>query len=105
MRTLEVSGTHARSRSQQGVTQRTRTLSSRWAVHRNLQLSADWSHSSDERATASAQFLSGREIASAHALALLTPKLQLEASAGVADRGTTRETRQASVTLTWAFRR
>jgi len=105
MRTFELSGTHSRSRSQQGVTQRTRTLSSRWAVHRNLQLSADWSRSSDERATASAQFLSGREIASVHALALLTPKLQLDASAGMADRGTARETRQASVTLTWAFRR
>jgi hypothetical protein len=105
IRTFEVSGTTTRSHSQQGVIQRTRTFASRWSVHRNLQLSADWSRSSDERATASAQYLSGREIASVHALALLTPKLQLDASAGAADRGTARETRQASVTLTWAFRR
>ena len=74
-------------------------------VEPRVQLSADLSRSNDVRTTPGTQLVSGREIASAHVLAMLTRKIQLDASAGVADRDTPRENRQGTVTVTWAFGR
>lgn len=105
VRTLELTGITARTVGSRGARNDTRSLSARWAVHTNLQLMADWSRSSDQHATAGTQLVSGREIASVHVLALLTRKLQLDATAGAADRGGPRENRQATATLTWAFGR
>ncbi len=105
VRALELTGGAAATRGSQGARTTTRSAAARWAAHARLQLSADWSRSSDQRATTGAQPINGREIASLHALAAITRKVQLDAAAGVADRGGPRENRQATVTLTWAFGR
>lgn len=105
VRTLELTGTHATAVARGGSFTTTRTAGARWAAHARLQLSADWSQSNDTRSTPGVALVGGREIASAHILAMITRKLQLDAAAGVADRDTPRENRQATVTLTWAFGR
>jgi len=105
VRTLECSGSMASTRGRSGDRSTTRTATVRWAPVANLQATADWSRSSDLRTSNTAQSVNGREIVSVHLLALLTRKLQLDAAAGVAERGTARENRQGSVTMTWAFGR
>lgn len=105
VRTLECSGTTAATRGRSGERSTTRTATLRWAPMANLQATADWSRSSDQRTSNTAQAVAGREIVSVHLLALLTRRLQVDAAAGVAERGTARENRQGSVTLTWAFGR
>lgn len=102
---LELTGILSSAQARGGSHMTTRTASARWAAHPRLQLSGDWSRSNDERTLAGLQSISGREVASARLLALITRKLQLDASAGVADRGGPRENRQGTVTLTWAFGR
>jgi hypothetical protein len=105
VRALELTGTASDARGSLGAHTTTRSASTRWAAHAKLQLSADWSRSSDQRATSGSQPVNGREIASLHALALLNRKLQLDVAAGIADPVSARENRQATVTLTWAFGR
>ena len=105
LRAIELTGTTATTRVAGGARSWTRTAGMRWAARANVQITGDWSRSTDQRYTTGIQPVSGREIASAHALLLLTRKLQLDAAAGVADRGGPRENRQASMTLTWAFGR
>ncbi|MEQ1831979.1 MAG: hypothetical protein ABL977_02905, partial [Candidatus Eisenbacteria bacterium] len=105
VRTLELTGTTATAIARGGSYTNTHTAGARWAAHTRLQLSADWSRSNDARSTPGVALVGGREIASAHVLAMITRKLQLDAAAGVADHDTPRENRQATVTLTWAFGR
>ncbi len=105
VRTLEASGTTAATRGRSGDRSTTRTATLRWAPVANLQATADWSRSSDLRSSNTTQAVNGREIVSVHLLALLTRRLQVDAALGVAERGTPRENRQGSVTLTWAFGR
>ena len=105
LRSIELTGTTAMTRVAGATRVSTRTASMRWAARANLQLSADWSKSTDQRTASGSQGVSGREIASAHALLMLTRKLQMDAAAGVADRGGPRENRQGTLTLTWAFGR
>lgn len=102
---LELTGTTAAAVARGGASTTTHTAGMRWAAHARLQITGDWSRSSDARTTPGTQLVSGREIATAHVLALITRKLQLDAAAGVADRDSPRENRQATVTLTWAFGR
>lgn len=102
---LELSGTHATTVARGGLFLRTRSASGRWQPHPNLQCVADWSRNSDVRAITGISAVSGREVWSVRMLTLLTRKLQLEAAAGVADRGSPRENRQGTLTLTWAFGR
>jgi hypothetical protein len=102
---LELTGILSSAQARGGAHMTTRTASARWAAHPRLQFSGDWSRSNDERTLAGLQSISGREVASARLLALITRKLQLDATAGVADRGGPRENRQGTVTLTWAFGR
>ncbi len=83
----------------------TRLAGARWNPFARVQLAADWSKSDQSRTDSSAQPVSGREIASAHLLALLSRSLQLDASGSIADRGTARENRQMNVSLTWALGR
>jgi spore germination cell wall hydrolase CwlJ-like protein len=80
-------------------------LNVRWAPFTNLQATADWSRSNDRRNSAFAQSVTGREIVSLHVLALIGRRVQVDASAGMAERATPRENRQGSVTVTWAFGR
>ena len=105
LRTIELTGTTASAVARGGANTTTRTAGMRWWAHPKVQLMADWSRSNDARTTPGTQLVSGREIASAHVLAMLTRKIQLDASAGVADRDTPRENRQGTVTVTWAFGR
>lgn len=105
VRTLEASGTTAATRGRSGDRSTTRTATLRWAPIAHLQATADWSRSSDLRSSNTTQAVNGREIVSVHLLALLTRRLQVDAALGVAERGTPRENRQGSVTLTWAFGR
>ena len=102
---LELSGTTASTVAKGGLYSTTRSASGRWQPHASVQLVADWSRNSDLRAAVGTQAVTGREVWSLHALALVTRKLQLDAAAGVADRGTERENRQGTLTLTWAFGR
>ena len=105
LRTIECMGTSASTRGRGGERSTTRTLNVRWAPFTNLQATADWSRSNDRRNSAFAQSVTGREIVSLHVLALIGRRVQVDASAGVAERATPRENRQGSVTVTWAFGR
>lgn len=105
LRTVEWTGTTATTRARGGQRATTRTASLRWAPFANLQATADWSRSSDARATGGAQTIQGREIVSLRLLALLTRRLQVDGAFGVADRGNPNENRQATLTMTWAFGR
>lgn len=105
LRNLEATGTLGRTRGQGDTENRTRSLGIRWSAHPRLQVLADWSNSTDTRSHSGVQRVSGREIGSVHVLALITRTLQLDATAGIADRGSATENRQGTATLTWAFGR
>ncbi len=105
VRSLELTGIRASAVARGGASTTTRTAGMRWAANARVQVGADWSRSSDVRSVAGLQSIGGRETTSAHVLALITRKLQLDASAGVADRGSSRENRQGTLTVTWAFGR
>ncbi len=102
---LELTGTSASTVARGGVYAHTRSASGRWQPHPSAQIVADWSKSNDVRALTGTQAVNGREVWSLHVLALVTRKLQLDAAAGVADRGSERENRQGTLTMTWAFGR
>lgn len=102
---LELTGTRATTRTAAGARTQVQTAGARWAVHPRLQVVTDWSRSSDERTSSGLASVNGREIATARVLALLSRKVQLDAAAGIADRGGPRESRQGTVTVTWAFGR
>lgn len=102
---LEFTGTTASTVARGGLYTTTRSASARWQPHPSMQWVADWSKNSDVRALTGSQTVNGREVWSLHVLALVTRKVQLDAAAGMADRGTERENRQGTLTLTWAFGR
>jgi hypothetical protein len=107
VRSVEVIGSHGVSGTLPDNRPRVTTdmANLRLSLASKLQLTGTWSRSAETRADASANPLSGREIATARMVAALSGSLSVNAGFSVAERGTPRESRQYDAAVVMGFRR